>query len=958
MTTLPNEILRLVEQFDSNRAAYKSGQYNETQVRREFIDPFFTALDWDVENRTGARPSQREVVHEYTLRTSAGTKAPDYCFYTGSERRFFVEAKKPSVDLKNNPTPAFQVRRYGWSAGLDLSILTDFEEMVVYNCRVEPSATDPATVGQVLYLDYTQYLDQWPRISALFSKQAVAAGSLAEFIGTVKAPKGATVDAAFLKEISGWRETLAADIAHRNRHLNQYELNYAVQMTIDRILFLRICEARGIESRLPLEQLKDTHTGIYRELGKLFRDADDRYNSGLFHFSKERDREDADTFTLNLSLGDAPLHEILKRIYPPYSPYAFDVLPVEILGQVYEQFLGKVITLSPTTHQVTVEDKPEVRKAGGVYYTPTYIVDYIVKNTVGKLLEGKTPRQADALRILDPACGSGSFLIGAYSYLLNWHLDEYIKAGVEKRDVKARVEIGQDGAYRLTINERKRILLNNIYGVDIDTQAVEVTKLSLLLKVLEGETERSIATQLSLFQERALPDLANNIKCGNSLIGFDFYEIGQSSYLDMDEVRHINAFDWDAPGGFPQIMGAGGFDAVIGNPPYGADLSASMLAYEKHRFGATAKSYDSFELFLVQAAHLLKDEGRVSMIIPASWMTGDRYVFSRQLLTTQLSPIVAYAMPFDVFKDAYIDTAIVVFARSSSSDICLVHYFPKKQKLTYIPDNVGSNVPITNIRGDSLYRISLLQSEQVIPIVAKLESAPTMLGDWFYIQRGVQPYSRKKHSESQIAGKFLHASAPLDESYLPELQGNELSRYWSTPDRTSYLQYSDLLASSRPLRMFQGRRIVLRRLLTRKFRLQANMVTETMVTTDNIVNVAPKNEQITVEFVLGILNSRLISWHYANTSMIAQKDDFPQVHISALAAIRLPNTTDQQHDDIVRLVEQMLTLHKQLAEARTPQDKTFLQGRIDATDRQIDRLVYALYGLTDEEIRIVEENNK
>jgi hypothetical protein len=230
------------------------------------------------------------------------------------------------------------------------------------------------------------------------------------------------------------------------------------------------------------------------------------------------------------------------------------VLSADILGQVYEQFLGKVIRLTEG-HRAVIEDKPEVKKAGGVYYTPTYIVDYIVKNTVGNLIGNVefgmrneniseisnpksafkkiTPKEASTLRILDPACGSGSFLIGAYQYLLDWHLQWYTEHDPESWAKKRNPPIFDCGVrnsdfglgkiYHLTTAERKRILLNNIYCVDIDPQAVEVTKLSLLLKVLEGESEQTISSQLRMFQERALPDLAQNIKCGNSLIGPDFY---------------------------------------------------------------------------------------------------------------------------------------------------------------------------------------------------------------------------------------------------------------------------------------------------------------------------------------------------------------------------------------------------------------------------------------------------
>ena len=239
-------------------------------------------------------------------------------------------------------------------------------------------------------------------------------------------------------------------------------------------------------------------TRIYARLRQLFHRADDRYNSGLFHFKAEKDRsEPPDDFTLNLTIDDKPLKDIFKSLYYPDSPYEFSVLSADILGQVYEQFLGKVIRLTPG-HRAVVEDKPEVKKAGGVYYTPTYIVNYIVENTVGELLKGKTLKEVEKLKILDPACGSGSFLIGAYQYLLDWHYDFYLADGPEKwmKGRSPALYQGSRGDYHLTTAERKRVLLNNIYGVDIDSQAVEVTKLSLLLKVLEGENEQTLTRQI------------------------------------------------------------------------------------------------------------------------------------------------------------------------------------------------------------------------------------------------------------------------------------------------------------------------------------------------------------------------------------------------------------------------------------------------------------------------------
>ena len=632
----PTKILELVERFDQNLEAYRQGKYNETQVRLEFINPLFEELGWDITNKQGYAEAYKEVVHEDAIKVGGATKAPDYSFRIGGIRKFFLEAKKPSVDIKEDTHPAYQLRRYSWSAKLPLSILTDFEEFAVYDCRVKPAKTDKASHSRILYLAYTEYAKRWEKIAGIFSREAILKGSFDKYVESKKAKRGtAEVDAAFLQEIERWRELLARNIALRNPNLSQRELNFAIQRTIDRIIFLRICEDRGIELYGMLMALQNG-TRIYQRLFQLFRQADDRYNSGLFHFrpQKERPGNSLDRLTPDLNIDDKVLKDILKNLYYPDSPYEFSVLPANILGQVYEQFLGKVIRLTPAHHAV-VDDKPEVRKAGGVYYTPTYIVDYIVKQTVGKLVEGKKPGPRGAvskLKILDPACGSGSFLLGAYQFLLDWHRDEYIKDEPQKWATGRTPRLYQKdtGEWKLTTDERKRILLNNIYGVDIDPQAVEVTKLSLLLKVLEGEDEQTIARQLALFQKRVLPDLANNIKCGNSLIGPDFYNDQQMTLLNQEEMYRINVFDWNDE--FPEIInppnpplekgGKGGFDAVIGNPPYiriqgmkeWAPLEVEF--YKKRYTSASKGNYDIYVVFVEKGLSLLNDRGRLGFIMP------------------------------------------------------------------------------------------------------------------------------------------------------------------------------------------------------------------------------------------------------------------------------------------------------------------------------------------------------
>ncbi|MBC8233717.1 N-6 DNA methylase [bacterium] len=740
--TVPAKVLELVERFDRNLDDYKQGNYNETQTRREFIDPFFKALGWDVDNEQGYAEAYKDVIHEDAIKVGRTTKAPDYCFRIGGTRKFFLEAKKPSVNIKDDIQPAYQLRRYAWSAKLPLSILTDFEEFAVYDCRFKPDKTDKSAKGRTLYLTYKEYTNRWSELAAIFSREAVLKGSFDKYVESHKAKHGtAEVDTAFLQEIERWRDLLARNIALRNPELTQRELNFAVQQTIDRIIFLRICEDRSIETYGKLMALQNGNQ-VYQRLFYLFHQADDRYNSGLFHFIQEKGRSDdsLDALTPKLAIDDKVLKDILKSLYYPDSPYEFSVLPADILGQVYEQFLGKVIRLTPA-HRAVVEDKPEVKKAGGVYYTPTYIVDYIAEQTVGKLAAGKKPGPRGAvskLKILDPACGSGSFLLGAYQFLLDWHRDQYIQDGAHKWGTGRNPRLYQtaNDEWRLTTDERKRILLNNIYGVDIDTQAVEVTKLSLLLKVLEGEDEETLAKQLSFLQERVLPDLGNNIKCGNSLIGPDFYDSQQVTLLDEEEMYRINVFDWETE--FPEIIAAGGFDAVIGNPPYLRiqglqEYYGDQIDYFIEKYQSAVKRFDLYLLFVEMGFKLLAKGGYLGFICPHKFLNSDFGSGLRKFLIDNLAlqSFVSFGNNL-VFNKASTYTGILLLKKDKNSSFTY-YEFPNMPivELPTLLANLASEDFATYNLLDLTPKPWILTSSSIQKVLNKIQQQPFTLGEVF-----------------------------------------------------------------------------------------------------------------------------------------------------------------------------------------------------------------------------------
>jgi len=171
------QISSLVERFERNIEAYRSPAYNETELRIEFVDPFFEALGWDVTNKAGYAEQYKDVIHEDAIKISGATKAPDYCFRIGGVRKFFLETKKPSIDIKSQTSPAYQLRRYAWSAKLPVSILTDFEETAIYDCRLRPKLTDKPSIGRVRLYTYTQYIDSFEEIYNLLSTESVLKGS-------------------------------------------------------------------------------------------------------------------------------------------------------------------------------------------------------------------------------------------------------------------------------------------------------------------------------------------------------------------------------------------------------------------------------------------------------------------------------------------------------------------------------------------------------------------------------------------------------------------------------------------------------------------------------------------------------------------------------------------------------------------------------------------------------------
>ncbi len=954
------KIARLVERFLEHIDEYKQGAYKEHQTRIDYIDPFFKALGWDMDNEQGLAEAYREVIHEDRLKVGRSTTAPDYCFTVYGQRKFFVDAKKPSVDVKADVSPAYQVRRYGWSARLPVAIVTDFEEFSVYECSSKPKPTDKASVSRIAFFTFDRYLNEFDFFWDIFSKEGVLKGRFDKFVQSDTKKKGtATVDEEFLKSIEEWRTYMATTIALRNKMLNEDEINYAVQKLIDRIIFLRICEDRRVEPYGELQRAAERGE-VYQNLCQLFRTADEKYNSGLFNFREDR-------ITPGLIIDNKVLKIIVKDLYYPKCEFEFSVMPADILGSVYERFLGKTIRLTPA-HYAKIEDKPEVRKAGGVYYTPKYIVDYIVENTVGKLVENKSPVEASQLKICDPACGSGSFLIGAYQYLLDWHLKYYLAHPPAK---KKDSPLTPDG--RLTTAEKKRILLNNIYGVDIDSQAVEVTRLNLLLKAMEGETQASISQQLSMFHERVLPNLDKNIKCGNSLIGTDFYD-GQTE-LFPEQLKKVNAFDWEE--GFPEVFRQGGmpaeatakagFDAVIGNPPYGFHQihSEELKPYIKRNFISCSGSFEHYFLFYEQSLKLLKNNGLHGFIVPVTWLTIPSGKSLREYVLSRYAIKEITWLPQLVFANAQVNTLISIIQRCGRSDTTVNIY--KDLGFLNSPKIVRKFKQQQFI--DSEYYIGIFENADESKILQKISLQSVPLKNLAKPCSGYNPYEVGKgkdlnggpHTKETIILKPYHSDKKLDEQWKPEIIGRNLGRY-AVCFSNRWVKYGPWLAAPRDQNNFLGKRILIQEITGGKQkRIIATYYKDELYHSRDVIPIKIIKDFPHPYYLLGIINSWLMTWYHHKRNPKAQKGLFPKVLVSDLKNLPIPDinkkniTQLSKHDAIVKQVEILINLNGQLTETKLETQKQQIKRIIDHTDKQIDQLVYELYGLTEEEIRVVEE---
>ncbi|RFP77248.1 hypothetical protein DY262_17990 [Hydrogenophaga borbori] len=709
--TTPARLLDLVARFaaDETKLMASASGYQETEARVEYIDPFLELLGWDMANAQGLPNNLKDVLREESQEGDGGR--PDYTFRIASAKKFFVEAKKPSIDITTNKTAAFQARSYGYTVGLPVSILTNFRTLRIYDSRLEPKSTDDADVGLLDSISYAELPARFNDLVARFGRTAVANGSIDSFYGSTTDGTLA-VSAKFLARINGWRVRLANELHGRYPGLTVNELSDLAQKVVNRIIFLRMCEDRGIEVRETLRKVAGKRSVI--ELRTFFKKLDDRYNTGLFDVAEDRLQ---DQYELNATL----FHDFVEEVYSPASPYNFAVLDADFLGQVYEHFLARRLELLDDG-SICLVQKPAYEDRE-IVTTPQPLVEEVIQRAFDARFAAapvSTFEELCAVRVLDVAIGSGRFLLHALDKLANTAISLLLTGNPkDKRIYKASAN-----EFRLRFEAKRQLLEKCLFGIDVDFNAVEVAKFSLMVKLLEDETAETLPAE-----KRILPDLNGNVVWGNTVVGTDF--VGPPAA--REETAPI---DWEDEG-LPSE-----FDVVIGNPPYVTtdDMRTANrreFDYYKAKYTSCHKQFDKYFVFIERALRALAPAGTVGLLVPNKWLTIESASKLRKLMADKMA--VREVLDFgneSLFagKSAYV---CILILQPGVAEFCYRNIH-KQAEFELDPAGKGYVQPgaVLSALGESAWVLPGTLEEHTV--LSMLYASGRKLGDLVEIKNGVQ----------------------------------------------------------------------------------------------------------------------------------------------------------------------------------------------------------------------------
>jgi len=992
----------LVNEFKLNFNKIKN--YNEEETKRKLIEPFFEALGWSF----ASQGKKSEVHYEHKAHKTKSRRV-DYIVGKG-KGNFLIEAKQVSKKLDGSVKEfIIQANNYAWNKGM-FCVLTDFEEFQLIK-PIKPNKKKPEVciVPEYYELGFEEYLSKFDLFYDTFSKEAVENGSLDILLEKEKKKrKFYTIDDDFLADLENWRKKLANDIYKNNTENVGNDPSFLSELTqrvLDRIIFTRILEDREIEPYF-IQNVLDKEN-IYVTLTEYFKKLRPKYN-GLIYNEHPID---------SISVSDKVLKEILVNVCDidrNEVVYQFDQIPVEILGSIYERFLGKTLQIHPDKKRdcVTLE-KTYLTKDTGIYYTPDYVVEYICENTIGRMFTKKTPKQVENIKIIDTACGSGSFLVGAYTYLLNWY-EDYYNANPEKLK-KATVTVKEkireaDGSFsilsqqKLSRNERRRILIQHIYGVDIDNQAVEVTQMSLFLKMLEDNYDEQ--QELAL-HDIILPNLSDNIVCGNTLLD-------KSKDLSKDEKRKLKPFKWEDY--FPDIIkwkykdgnrvleDGYGFDIIIGNPPYVKQYTNNQI-FEDLRKSYIFKYYegkmDYWYLFACQAIDLLKKGGLHSYIATSNWNTsaGSSNFRNKLLNETKLISLIDF-LDYKVFQNAGIQTMIYIAEKKSLSnayDMSFLKFLQKDIPDTLVSETLSSISSIENQTTDLFTKftaqinvkkignnIFTFNDKNISQVLEKLDTkkeitlnekdvAQGIVGapDKCFLVKEIKDFSNEEkyylreyytNSEKYQLGTYKDFIFYICEN---NFKSNKITDYpniknhfepfkkelkeakikYKTPNKPYFYLHRD-----RDERFFEkGKKIV----CAIKTKYPKFHLTDVPFYGSRALNFI-KTEEINNIYLTTLLNSNL-SYFYLYFSGKKQGDQL-QIDKGPLLSIPIATPSKNDIEIVTNLYDSMIENIEDYYSAKSDYDKKSARTDIYKTDKEINQFFYKKYELTASDIEIIESN--